>query len=113
MRSKSASELCTSTWTPKRADGEEEPRLQRGEGDERSDRDRVAAAGNRPAGEPVDERRHDGEVVWIAAIIQRPVMRLRTSRSARRLDSAPKRSARSPERPIVLPSRIPETDSDS
>ncbi len=40
-------------------------------------------------------------------------MRLRTSRSASREDSAPKRSARSPERPIVLPSRIPETESDS
>ena len=53
------------------------------------------------------------KVVWIAAIIQRPVMRLRTSRSASREDSAPKRSARSSERPIVLPSRIPETESDS
>jgi hypothetical protein len=52
-------------------------------------------------------------VVWIAAIIQRPVIRLRTSSSARRLDSRSKRSARSPVRPIVLPSRIPETESDS
>ena len=52
-------------------------------------------------------------VIWIAAIIHRPVIRLRTSRSARRLDSAENRPARSAERPIVLPSRIPETDSDS
>ena len=52
-------------------------------------------------------------VIWIAAIIQRPVMRLRTSRSASRLDSRSKRSARSSPRPIVLPSRIPETESDS
>ena len=53
------------------------------------------------------------KVVWMAAIIQRPVIRLRTSRSARRLDSLPKRSARSSERPIVLPSRMPDTDRDS
>ena len=53
------------------------------------------------------------KVIWIEAIIQRPVIRLRTSRSARRLDSPAKRSARSSVRPIVLPSRIPETESDS
>ena len=53
------------------------------------------------------------KVIWIEAIIQRPVIRLRTSRSARRRDSPSKRSARSSVRPIVLPSRIPETDSDS
>ena len=53
------------------------------------------------------------KVVWIAAIIQRPVILLRTSRPARRCDSVSKRVARSPERPIVLPSRIPETESDS
>ena len=52
-------------------------------------------------------------VVWIAAIIQRPVMRLRTSRPASRSDSASNRRARSPARPIVFPSRIPETESDS
>ena len=40
-------------------------------------------------------------------------MRLRTSRPARRCDSLSKRTASSPERPIVLPSRIPETESDS
>ena len=52
-------------------------------------------------------------VVWIAAIIQRPVIRLRTSRPASRSDSVSKRTARSAARPIVLPSRIPETESDS
>src|SRR4051794_26749479 len=41
-----------------RADGEEEPRLQRGERDDRRDRDRAAEDG---AAEPVDRRRHDGE----------------------------------------------------
>ncbi len=49
----------------------------------------------------------------MAAIIQRPVMRLRTSRSASRRDSSENRAARSSERPIVFPSRIPDTDSDS
>jgi hypothetical protein len=40
-------------------------------------------------------------------------MRWRTSRSASRCESVSKRSASSLPRPIVLPSRIPETDSDS
>ena len=53
------------------------------------------------------------KVVWIAAIIQRPVMRLRTSSSASRPDSVSNRRARSSVRPIVFPSRIPETESDS
>ena len=52
-------------------------------------------------------------VIWIEAIIQRPVIRLRTSRSASRLDSPANRSARSSVRPIVFPRRIPETESDS
>ena len=52
-------------------------------------------------------------VVWIIAIIQRPAMRWRTSRSASRCDSLSNRSASSSERPIVFPSRTPETDSDS
>ena len=52
-------------------------------------------------------------VNWIVAIIQRPAIRERTSRSAMPCDSPVKRSARSPPRPIVLPSMIPETDSDS
>ena len=51
--------------------------------------------------------------VWIEAIIQRPVIRLRTSSSASRSDSFRKRPASSSPRPIVLPSRIPETESDS
>ncbi len=53
------------------------------------------------------------KLVWIEAITQRPVIRCRTSRSARRSESASKRSASSSPRPIVLPRRIPETDSDS
>ena len=53
------------------------------------------------------------KVIWIEAIIQRPVIRLLTSRSASRFDSPENRSARSSVRPIVLPSRIPETESDS
>ena len=51
--------------------------------------------------------------VWIDAIIQRPVIRLRTSSSASRFDSPSNRVASAPVRPIVLPSRIPETESDS
>ena len=51
--------------------------------------------------------------VWIAAIIQRPAIRERTSRSARFSDSRSKRFASSGPRPIVLPSRMPETLSDS
>ena len=51
--------------------------------------------------------------VWIADIIQRPAIRERTSRSARFSDSRSKRSASSAPRPIVLPSRMPLTDSDS
>ena len=44
---------------------------------------------------------------------QRPAMRERTSRSASSLESEEKRSTSSCERPIVLPSRIPDTDNDS
>jgi hypothetical protein len=53
------------------------------------------------------------KLVWIEAITQRPAMRWRTSSSASRSESDSKRSASSPPRPIVLPSRIPETESDS
>ncbi len=53
------------------------------------------------------------KVVWIEAIRQRPAIRWRTSRSASRRDSPSKRSTSSAERPIVLPSRIPDTESDS
>ncbi len=51
--------------------------------------------------------------VWIVAIIQRPAMRERTSRSASPADSRSKRSASSAPRPIDLPSRMPDTLSDS
>ena len=47
------------------------------------------------------------------AIRQRPAIRERTSRSASSPDSCSKRWASSAERPIVLPSRIPETERDS
>ena len=53
------------------------------------------------------------KLVWIDAITQRPAIRWRTSRSASRRESASKRSASSSPRPIVLPSRIPDTESDS
>src|SRR5512133_3735447 len=53
------------------------------------------------------------KLVWIEAITQRPAIRWRTSRSASRRESDSKRSASSSPRPIVLPSRIPETESDS
>ena len=53
------------------------------------------------------------KLVWIDAITQRPAIRCRTSRSASRSDSPSKRSASSSPRPIVLPSRIPLTESDS
>src|SRR2546428_14109768 len=53
------------------------------------------------------------KLVWIEAITQRPAIRWRTSRSASRRESASKRSASSVPRPIVFPSRIPETESDS
>jgi hypothetical protein len=51
--------------------------------------------------------------VWTVAIVQRPAIRERTSRSASRSDSPWKRSASSAPRPIVLPSRMPDTLSDS
>ena len=51
--------------------------------------------------------------VWMDAITQRPAMRCRTSSSASPADSRSKRSASSSPRPIVFPSRIPETESDS
>src|SRR3954453_5836631 len=53
------------------------------------------------------------KLVWIEAITQRPAIRCRTSRSASCRDSAVNRSARSSPRPIVWPSRMPETDRDS
>ena len=53
------------------------------------------------------------KLIWTVDMRQRPAIRDRTSRSARCADSAVKRCASSSERPIVLPSRMPETDSDS
>ncbi len=53
------------------------------------------------------------KLICTEAIRQRPAIRARTSRSASSLDSEEKRSTSSCERPIVLPSRMPETDSDS
>ena len=53
------------------------------------------------------------KLIWTEAIRQRPAIRDRTSRSASSSDSRSKRSASSLARPIVFPSRIPETESDS
>ena len=53
------------------------------------------------------------KLICTEAIRQRPAIRARTSRSASSEDSEEKRSTSSPERPIVLPSRMPDTDSDS
>jgi hypothetical protein len=53
------------------------------------------------------------KAICTEAIRQRPAIRERTSRSASCADSAVKRSASSVERPIVLPSRMPLTLSDS
>ena len=83
------------------------------EGDERADRDRLDP-GQRLPGEPVDERRHDREAHlhrWPSAS-GRPSASGPRGRRAR-ADSRVKRSASSSPRPIVLPSRMPLTDSDS
>ena len=62
MRSKRASEvLDVDPDRQQRLQREEQPGLQGGEGDHGADRDRGAALGDRPAGEPVDQRGHDGE----------------------------------------------------
>ena len=53
------------------------------------------------------------KLICTEAIRQRPAMRARTSRSASSLDSERKRSTSSGARPIVLPSRMPDTESDS
>ncbi len=53
------------------------------------------------------------KVICTVAIRHRPAIRWRTSIAASSCDSRANRSARSPPRPIVLPSSIPETDSDS
>ncbi len=53
------------------------------------------------------------KVAWIDAIAQRPAIRWRSSRSARRSDSVLNRSVSSPLRPIVFASSTPDTESDS
>jgi hypothetical protein len=53
------------------------------------------------------------KLIWIEAITQRPAITCRTSRSASSEDSCSKRSESSALRPIVFPSSIPETESDS
>ncbi len=114
MRSKSASELCTSSWTPRRLPIGKKRRVCRVVNATRVPIE--IAPSPREIVQPANQYTSAGmtaNVVWIAAIIQRPVMRLRTSSSARRADSSVKRSARSSERPIVFPRRIPETESDS
>ena len=105
--------LHVQTDAEQRADGEEQPRLQRRERDERRDVDRVRAAASASPPNQYTAAGMTEKLVWIDAITQRPAMRWRTSRSASRSESASKRSASSVVRPIVLPSRIPETESDS
>ena len=111
-RSKSASDVCTSIRDrEQRADREEEPRLQRGEGDDRAERD---VAGEALPGEPVDERGHDREASsGSTPSPSGPAMRCRTSRSASSAGLALEAVGELGPRPIVLPSRIPETESDS
>ena len=53
------------------------------------------------------------KVIWIEDITQRPAIRCCTSSPASVRDSASNRSASSLLRPIVFPSRIPDTESDS
>ena len=53
------------------------------------------------------------KLICTEAMRQRPAMRVRTSSSASSRDSPPKRRTSSGARPIVLPSRMPDTDSDS
>ncbi|CAM5667715.1 hypothetical protein STENM223S_11164 [Streptomyces tendae] len=51
--------------------------------------------------------------IVMTAIRQRPAMLDRTSRSTRRSDSSAKAAVSESERPMVRPSRMPLTDSDS
>ena len=91
------------------ADREEEPRLQGGERDERGQRDRAREM----AGEEIDERRHDREGHLDRAhhpAARHPASHLEVG-ELRRLVLESGREL--PDRPIVLPSRIPETESDS
>jgi hypothetical protein len=65
------------------------------------------------AGEEVGERGMIAKLICTEAMRQRPAMRDCTSMSASSADSRSKRSASAGPRPIVLPSRIPLTLSDS
>ena len=114
MRSKSASELCTSI--------EIESRLPIGANRRACSVVNATIVPIVIAVEPFESANPatqytaagmNAKTIWIDAIIQRPVIRLRTSSPASRCDSPSNRSASSCERPIVFPSRIPETDSDS
>ncbi len=51
--------------------------------------------------------------IWMVDCRQRPAMSARTSRSARPSDSRAKSAVSARERPMVRPSRMPLTDSDS
>ena len=114
MRSNSASEVCTSSPTPSR-----DPT---GKNNLVCSVVKATSTGSETASDPPASASPPNQytaagitakLVWIDAITQRPAMRWRTSRSARRCESVSKRSASSLPRPIVLPSRIPDTDSDS
>ncbi len=113
-RSKSASEDCTSACTMSSdADREEEPRLQRREGDQRADRDRRAAGREQVAGDAVHQRRHDRE----GGLDRRHHPAAGHALAQLELGQAAalrtKRSVSSSLWPIVLPSSTPETESDS
>ncbi len=114
MRSKSASDVCTSSPTPS-----SEPTGKKSRVCNVANETRV---GTVMACEPCERARPPNQytaagmtanVVWIEAITQRPAMRCRTSSSASCFDSPANRSASSSVRPIVFPSRIPDTDRDS
>ena len=114
MRSNSASEVCTSTPTPSSDPTGKNSRVCRVVN--------ATSSGSDTASDPPASARPPNQytaagitakLVWIDAITQRPAMRWRTSRSASRCESVSKRSASSSPRPMVLPSRTPDTDSDS
>src|SRR4029453_5245185 len=114
MRSNSASEVCTSRPTPS-----SDPT---GKNNLVCSVVKATSSGSETASDPPASASPPNQytaagitakLVWIEAITQRPAMRWRTSRSARRSESVSKRSASSLPRPIVFPSKIPETDSDS
>ncbi len=110
IRSKSASEVCTSRLTPRSEPTGKKSRVWRAVNATSIGIDPLESA------KPPNQYTAAGiteKLVWIDAITHRPAMRWRTSSSASRCESASKRSASSFVRPIVLPSRIPETERDS